>query len=138
MATRKGGRPLSNSVEKRSKVLKLRVSMDEFSIIQSKAKGFISISDFIRNRIFYDSTLQQVQPEEFLRVMKGFLEKLAQNKMALDEVLGFLKGKTDKGDIIYLELLDTLKSLFLKQIKVEQESAKFMQKMLRAAKKTEL
>ena len=136
MATRKGGRPLSNSVEKRSKVLKLRVSMDEFSIIQSKAKGFISISDFIRNRIFYDSTLQQVQPEEFLRVMKGFLEKLAQNKMALDEVLGSLKGKTDKGDIIYLELLDTLKSLFLKQIKVEQESAKFMQKMLRAAKKT--
>lgn len=97
MDFKKAGRPKASKEEKRDKKILLKLTVAEYDALQNKAQGFISVSDFIRTRIFYNSTFQQVQPEEFIKILKQYLDILAETKAAMSESLSEIKRHINPG-----------------------------------------
>lgn len=136
MTYKKVGRPKTTADKKRDKLVKLMLTTDEYNLFQEKTKGFVSASDFIRTRLFYDSTLQQVQPEEFIEKLKGFLDNLTETKAVMSESLSVIKGRIAAGDTSLHDLFSALLEEFKKQVKNEKEIATYMQRMLKAGRKS--
>ena len=103
---------------------------------RDKAQGFISVSDFIRTRIFYNSTFQQVQPEEFIKILKQYLDILAETKAAMSESLSEIKRHINDGDDSLKDTFSAMMEQFKWQVKVEKEIATYMQRMLKAGRKS--
>lgn len=136
MAFKKAGRPKASKEEKRDKKILLKLTVAEYDALQNKAQGFISVSDFIRTRIFYNSTFQQVQPEEFIKILKQYLNILAETKAAMSESLSEIKRRINDGDDSLKDTFSTMMEQFKWQVKVEKEIATYMQRMLKAGRKS--
>lgn len=138
MTYKKAGRPKTVVDKKRDKVIRLKLTTEEHNQFLKKARGFVSASDFMRTRLFYDSTLQQVQPEVFIQTLKDFLTVLRDTKTVMSESLSVIKGRVGDGDISLEESFKALMELYKKQIKCEKEIATYMQRMLKAGRKSEI
>lgn len=136
MTYKKSGRPKVDEENKRNKLVLLKLTPSEHKILQSKAQGFISVSDFIRTRIFFDSTLQQVQPEEFIKTLKDYLTFLGENKAVMSETLSVIKGRINNGESGLTELFSAMLEQFKQQVKMEKAIATYMQRMLKAGRKS--
>ena len=133
MDFKKAGRPKASKEEKRDKKILLKLTVAEYDALQNKAQGFISVSDFIRTRIFYNSTFQQVQPEDFI---KNYLYILAETKAAMSESLSEIKRHINDGDDSLKDTFSAMMEQFKWQVKVEKEIATYMQRMLKAGRKS--
>ena len=136
MDFKKAGRPKASKEEKRDKKILLKLTVAEYDALQNKAHGFISVSDFIRTRIFYNSTFQQVQPEEFIKILKQYLDILAETKAAMSESLSEIKRHINDGDDSLKDTFSAMMEQFKWQVKVEKEIATYMQRMLKAGSKS--
>lgn len=136
MDFKKAGRPKASKEEKRDKKILLKLTVAEYDALQNKAQGFISVSDFIRTRIFYNSTFQQVQPEEFIKILKQYLDILAETKAAMSESLSEIKRSINDGDDSLKDTFSAMMEQFKWQVKVEKEIATYMQWMLKAGRKS--
>ena len=136
MDFKKAGRPKASKEEKRDKKILLKLTVAEYDALQNKAQGFISVSDFIRTRIFYNSTFQQVQPEEFIKILKQYLDILAETKAAMSESLSEIKRQINDGDDSLKDTFSAMMEQFKWQVKVEKEIATYMQRMLKAGRKS--
>lgn len=136
MDFKKAGRPKASKEEKRDKKILLKLTVAEYDALQNKAQGFISVSDFIRTRIFYNSTFQQVQPEEFIKILKQYLDILAETKAAMSESLSEIKRLINDGDDSLKDTFSAMMEQFKWQVKVEKEIATYMQRMLKAGRKS--
>lgn len=136
MDFKKAGRPKASKEEKRDKKILLKLTVAEYDALQNKAQGFISVSDFIRTRIFYNSTFQQVQPEEFIKILKQYLDILAETKAAMSESLSEIKRSINDGDDSLKDTFSAMMEQFKWQVKVEKEIATYMQRMLKAGRKS--
>lgn len=136
MDFKKAGRPKASKEEKRDKKILLKLTVAEYDALQNKAQGFISVSDFIRTRIFYNSTFQQVQPEEFIKILKQYLDILAETKAAMSESLSEIKRHINDGDDSLKDTFSAMMEQFKWQVKVEKEIATYMQRMLKAGRKS--
>ena len=136
MVYKKSGRPKVDEENKRDKVVKLMLTPSEHQILQSKAQGFVTVSDFIRTRIFFDSTLQQVQPEEFIQTLKDYLTVLSETKAVMSETLSVIKGRINNGESGLTELFSAMMEQFKQQVKMEKTIATYMQRMLKAGRKS--
>ena len=133
---KKAGRPKASKEEQRHKKILLKLTVAEYDALQNKAQGFISVSDFIRTRIFYNSTFQQVQPEEFIKILKQYLDILAETKAAMSESLSEIKRHINDGDDSLKDTFSAMMEQFKWQVKVEKEIATYMQRMLKAGRKS--
>ena len=136
MDFKKAGRPKASKEEKRDKKILLKLTVAEYDALQNKEQGFISVSDFIRTRIFYNSTFQQVQPEEFIKILKQYLDILAETKAAMSESLSEIKRHINDGDDSLKDTFSAMMEQFKWQVKVEKEIATYMQRMLKAGRKS--
>ena len=136
MDFKKAGRPKASKEEKRDKKILLKLNVAEYDALQNKAQGFISVSDFIRTRIFYNSTFQQVQTEEFIKILKQYLDILAETKAAMSESLSEIKRHINDGDDSLKDTFSAMMEQFKWQVKVEKEIATYMQRMLKAGRKS--
>ena len=136
MDFKKAGRPKASKEEKRDKKILLKLTVAEYDALPNKAPGFISVSDFIRTRIFYNSTFQQVQPEEFIKILKQYLDILAETKAAMSESLSEIKRHINDGDDSLKDTFSAMMEQFKWQVKVEKEIATYMQRMLKAGRKS--
>ena len=136
MDFKKAGRPKASKEEKRDKKILLKLTVAEYDALQNKVQGFISVSDFIRTRIFYNSTFQQVQPEEFIKILKQYLDILAETKAAMSESLSEIKRHINDGDDSLKDTFSAMMEQFKWQVKVEKEIATYMQRMLKAGRKS--
>ena len=136
MDFKKAGRPKASKEEKRDKKILLKLTVAEYDALQNKAQGFISVSDFIRTRIFYNSTFQQGQPEEFIKILKQYLDILAETKAAMSESLSEIKRHINDGDDSLKDTFSAMMEQFKWQVKVEKEIATYMQRMLKAGRKS--
>ena len=136
MDFKKAGRPKASKEEKRDKKILLKLTVAEYDALQNKAQGFISVSDFIRTRIFYNSTFQQVQPEEFIKILKQYLDILAETKAAMSESLSEIKRHINDGDDSLKDTFSAMMEQFKWQVKVEKEIATYMQRKLKAGRKS--
>lgn len=136
MDFKKAGRPKASKEEKRDKKILLKLTVAEYDALHNKAQGFISVSDFIRTRIFYNSTFQQVQPEEFIKILKQYLDILAETKAAMSESLSEIKRHINDGDDSLKDTFSAMMEQFKWQVKVEKEIATYMQRMLKAGRKS--
>ena len=136
MDFKKAGRPKASKEEKRDKKILLKLTVAEYDALQNKAQGFISVSDFIRTRIFYNSTFQQVQPEEFIKILKQYLDILAETKAAMSESLSEIKRHINYGVDSLKDTFSAMMEQFKWQVKVEKEIATYMQRMLKAGRKS--
>ena len=69
-----GGRPNKSEDKLKSKQVHLLLTRDEYEKLKKLSRGFTSMSDFIRCRLFYNSTFQQVQPEDFINAINELSE----------------------------------------------------------------
>lgn len=136
MTYKKVGRPKAAADKKRDKLVKLMLTANEYKMFQEKSKGFVSASDFIRTRLFYNSTLQQVQPEVFIQTLKEYLRVLVETKGIMSETLSVVRGRIATGDTSLESVFAVLLEEFKKQVKLEKEIAAYMQRMLKAGRKT--
>ena len=130
MDFKKAGRPKASKEEKRDKKILLKLTVAEYDALQNKAQGFI------RTRIFYNSTFQQVQPEEFIKILKQYLDILAETKAAMSESLSEIKRHINDGDDSLKDTFSAMMEQFKWQVKVEKEIATYMQRMLKAGRKS--
>ena len=136
MDFKKAGRPKASKEEKRDKKILLKLTVAEYDALQNKAQGFISVSDFIRTRIFYNSTFQQDQPEEYIKILKQYLDILAETKAAMSESLSEIKRHINDCDDSLKDTFSAMMEQFKWQVKVEKEIATYMQRMLKAGRKS--
>lgn len=137
MILKRGGRPKTSAENKRDKVVKLKLTASEYDLLQNKSQGFMSVSDFIRTRIFFNSTFQQVQPEEFIKILKQYLVILTETKAIMSESLSAIKERINDGDNSLKDTFSAMLEQFKWQIKVEKEIATYMQRMLKAGRKSQ-
>ena len=64
-----GGRPTKAENTLKNKQVHLLLTVDEYEKLKKLSRGFTSMSDFIRCRLFYNSTFQQIQPEDFIKAL---------------------------------------------------------------------
>lgn len=138
MGMNRGGRPKKALVEKRVHRVPVLFNESEYQKLQEMAKGSINLSEFIRVRLFYNSTFQQVQPEDFISTLQGMLSNIQESKAAISQCLSTLnEAVSQSGDISsakneFNQLLEEYK----KQIKNEKNIGRYMRNMLKAGRKT--
>lgn len=138
MIYKKVGRPKTAADKKRDKLVRIKLTAEEYNLFLEKSKGFVSASDFIRTRLFYDSTLQQVQPEIFIQTLKEYLDVLRETKVVMSDSLTVIKGRIGAGDTSLERAFRELMELYKSQLKCEKEIAIYMQRMLKAGRKSEI
>ena len=130
---KKVGRPKAASDVKKKNRVVLLLDDTEYKNLQKLSAGFCSANDFIRTRLFTNSTLQQVQPEVFLATLDKLVEELDSAKT---EVQNAVKLTMRSTETTTKDLNVQLVSVFRKLLKQEKRIADYMFRMLKEGRKT--
>ena len=109
----KGGRPPKPSVEKRSRILKFRVSTAEYDTLKAKAsRSNLTLSEFARQMVLNGQVITLVSPAELRLIAELTREKNNLNQLA--KVLNAAGARTlteslQRIILFYIEVIGKLK-----------------------------
>ena len=130
---KKVGRPKAASDVKKKNRVVLLLDDTEYKNLQKLSVGFCSVNDFIRTRLFTNSTLQQVQPEVFLATLDKLVAELESAKTEVQNAVKLTMRSTETAT---KDLNGQLVSVFRKLLKQEKRIADYMFRMLKEGRKT--
>ena len=130
---KKVGRPKAASDVKKKNRVVLLLDDTEYKNLQKLSVGFCSVNDFIRTRLFTNSTLQQVQPEVFLATLDKLVVELESAKTEAQNAVKLTMRSTETAT---KDLNVQLVSVFRKLLKQEKRIADYMFRMLKEGRKT--
>lgn len=130
-----GGRPNKSEENLKSRQVHLLLTKDEYEKLKKLSRGFTSMSDFIRCRLFYNSTFQQVQPEDFIRSINELSEHCRDSKEELSAHMGIFKSLADSGDEDCKKALKVLTKSYKSHIAYEKQLAAYIGQMLNATQR---
>ena len=130
---KKVGRPKAASDVKKKNRVVLLLDDTEYKNLQKLSVGFCSVNDFIRTRLFTNSTLQQVQPEVFLATLDKLVVELESAKTEVQNAVKLTMRSTETAT---KDLNVQLVSVFRKLLKQEKRIADYMFRMLKEGRKT--
>ena len=130
---KKVGRPKAASDVKKKNRVVLLLDDTEYKNLQKLSVGFCSVNDFIRTRLFTNSTLQQVQPEVFLATLDKLVVELESAKTEVQNAVKLTMRSTETAT---KDLNAQLVSVFRKLLKQEKRIADYMFRMLKEGRKT--
>ena len=130
---KKVGRPKAASDVKKKNRVVLLLDDTEYKNLQKLSAGFCSANDFIRTRLFTNSTLQQVQPEVFLATLDKLVVELESAKTEVQNAVKLTMRSTETAT---KDLNVQLVSVFRKLLKQEKRIADYMFRMLKEGRKT--
>lgn len=130
---KKVGRPKAASDVKKKNRVVLLLDDTEYKNLQKLSAGFCSVNDFIRTRLFTNSTLQQVQPEVFLATLDKLVAELESAKTEVQNAVKLTMRSTETAT---KDLNVQLVSVFRKLLKQEKRIADYMFRMLKEGRKT--
>ena len=130
---KKVGRPKAASDVKKKNRVVLLLDDTEYKNLQKLSAGFCSVNDFIRTRLFTNSTLQQVQPEVFLATLDKLVVELESAKTEVQNAVKLTMRSTETAT---KDLNVQLVSVFRKLLKQEKRIADYMFRMLKEGRKT--
>ena len=130
---KKVGRPKAASDVKKKNRVVLLLDDTEYKNLQKLSAGFCSANDFIRTRLFTNSTLQQVQPELFLATLDKLVVELESAKTEVQNAVKLTMRSTETAT---KDLNVQLVSVFRKLLKQEKRIADYMFRMLKEGRKT--
>lgn len=130
---KKVGRPKAASDVKKKNRVVLLLDDTEYKNLQKLSVGFCSVNDFIRTRLFTNSTLQQVQPEVFLATLDKLVAELESAKTEVQNAVKLTMRSTETAT---KDLNVQLVSVFRKLLKQEKRIADYMFRMLKEGRKT--
>ena len=130
---KKVGRPKAASDVKKKNRVVLLLDDTEYKNLQKLSVGFCSVNDFIRTRLFTNSTLQQVQPEVFLATLDKLVAELESAKTEVQNAVKLTMRSTETAT---KDLNEQLVSVFRKLLKQEKRIADYMFRMLKEGRKT--
>ena len=130
---KKVGRPKAASDVKKKNRVVLLLDDTEYKNLQKLSAGFCSANDFIRTRLFTNSTLQQVQPEVFLATLDKLVAELESAKTEAQNAVKLTMRSTETAT---KDLNVQLVSVFRKLLKQEKRIADYMFRMLKEGRKT--
>ncbi len=130
-----GGRPNKSEDKLKSKQVHLLLTRDEYEKLKKLSRGFTSMSDFIRCRLFYNSTFQQVQPEDFINAINELSENCRESKAELSAHMDIFKQLLDSGDENYKTVVGVLTKSYKSHLAYEKQLSNYISQMLDAAEK---
>lgn len=132
-----GGRPTKAEESLKSRQVHLLLTKDEYEKLKKLSRGFTSMSDFIRCRLFYNSTFQQVQPEDFINAINALSDNCRDSKNELSQHLEYFKMMQQSGDCDYKRVINALVKSYKSHITYEKQLANYISQMLDAAERGE-
>lgn len=110
---KKGGRPPKSPSEKRSRILKFRVSTAEYDAVQAKASDSnLSLSEFARQMILNGQVITPVSPAELRLIAELTREKNNLNQLAKVQNAAGARTLTESLQriiLFYIEIIGKLK-----------------------------
>ena len=131
------GRPTKAENALKSKQVHLLLTVDEYEKLKKSSRGFTSMSDFIRCRLFYNSTFQQVQPEDFIKALNELSNNCQDSKIELSAHLEYFKQLQQSGDIDCQKIINSLIKSYKAHIAYEKQLANYIAQMLDASSRDE-
>ena len=132
-----GGRPTKAENALKSKQIHLLLTGDEYEKLKKLSKGFTSMSDFIRCRLFYNSTFQQIHPEEFIKALNELSKNCQDSKTELSTQLEYFKQLQQSGVVDCKKLIKSLSNSYKAHIAYEKQLANYIGRMLDASNRGE-
>ena len=132
-----GGRPTKAENTLKNKQVHLLLTVDEYEKLKKLSRGFTSMSDFIRCRLFYNSTFQQIQPEDFIKALNALSDNCQESKTELSAHLEYFKQLQQSGGIDCTKAINALIKSYKAHIAYEKQLANFIGQMLDASNRGE-
>lgn len=100
----------------KSRIIKIRVSQEEYDTIQAEAKKFKSISDFVRRRVLRKGA-NLINPVELIRVLD---EQSRETKYIGNNINQFAKYANQRGQMANDEIQKEFNTVFKSYVNIAE------------------